>query len=227
MVIAGKEIKRIVASGCSFTYGYGLEDRATQTWVAHLSNIFNIEHVNLGASGYGNEYVHNSIVDYFVENPSHKIDSFVIPCFSSYSRVEFPFRTKFEAPSYKTFTTIISSKKHIHSKFIEIFFKEIFAEEYYYIRYLRTIITLQELLAHWDTPYLMFEGLSGNPHDKFKNNSLINSIDQSKWFGFREKNIDNQTNPKERLFDGHPNANAYRQMAEILYKHIINTYETE
>jgi hypothetical protein len=230
MIIAGRKINRIVASGCSFTYGYGLEDRATQTWVAQLANMFNVESVNLGKGGHGNEHVKNSIIDYFVENPSHKQDSFVIPCFTAYSRVEFPFRTKFVSPTYKTFTTILSSKP-IHPKFIETFFKEIYSEEYYYTKYLRIIVTLQELLNYWDSPYMMFEGLSGIQHDKFKslieNILLINSIDQSKWFGFKEKNIDNQTDPRERLPDGHPNANAYKQMAEILYEHIINSYETE
>jgi hypothetical protein len=233
MIINGKKINRIVASGCSFTYGYGLEDRATQTWVAQLSNMFNVESVNLGKEGHGNEHVQNSIVDYFFENPSHKKDSFVIPCFTAYSRIEFPLRSKddFVDANVRTFTTILKNKKIENLKFIEIFFKEIFVPVYYYRRYLRTIITLEELLKGWDTPYIMFEGVCGNPHKEMINKvefqKLIQLIDRTKWLHFTMANLDSLTDPHERFPDGHPNAVAYKQMAEILYKYIINSYETE
>jgi hypothetical protein len=90
---------------------------------------------------------------------------------------------------------------------------------------------MQELLNHWEVPYLMFEALTTIPHDKFKNQiefqPFIDTIDQKKWLGFRTHNLDNMTDPRERLADGHPNVNAYKQMAEILHKHLINNYETE
>jgi hypothetical protein len=112
-----------------------------------------------------------------------------------------------------------------------MFFDEMFIPDYYYARYIRIILNLQIMFKSWDIPYLMFEGISGNPHKDmiFKSDikPLVDEIDRSNWLRFTTGNLDTMTDQRERLPDGHPNANAYREMSEILYKHLINKYATE
>jgi hypothetical protein len=234
MIIAGREIKRLVASGCSFTYGQGIAP--SDAWPAQLAKLLDIECVNLGLPGMGNEHVQTSIIDYFSNNTSHMENSFVIPCYSKYSRVEFPSRARknyvngqFTTAYNSAHTTIINGS--IEPEFTRKFFENIYIPEYYYARYMRLIITLQAVLKTWDIPYLMFEGLSGNEHVKMiKDKNIIvltEQIDRNSWLRFMTGNFDTMTSPAQRLLDGHPNANAHLEMANILHKHIINNYNVE
>jgi hypothetical protein len=228
MLLAGREIKRIIASGCSFTYGEGLSDPNTESWPAQLAHMLDVECVNLAWKGMGNEWVQRTIMDYLCQNPDHRKDSLVIPCFTMFHRVEFTSRARINHKNYE-WTTMPNGR--IHFEMNRLFFNELFVQDYYYARYIRIIISLQCMLAQWDVPYLMFEGLSGNPHqdmiDKPEIEPLMAAIDRTKWLRFTLGNLDTMTDPDERLPDGHPNANAYKQMAEILHKHLINNYALE
>ena len=107
-----------------------------------------------------------------------------------------------------------------------MFFEQMFNERYYYSRYVRIIISLQSILKTWGIPYLMFEALSGNPHKEMLVHNdireLVSEIDRNRWLRFAMGNLDTMTSLLERLPCGHPNAKAHAEMAEILYKHIIN-----
>ena len=225
MLINGRQINRIVASGCSFTYGDELADRQTETWLAQLAQSFNVEPVNLAFAGMGNEHISRTIIDYFSLNPMHKLDSFVMPCFSNYSRVEFPHHN----PDRKLWTTIPNSI--IEPEFTKMFFETYYQWHYYYTRYLRIIISLQQTLTGWNIPYLMCEGVSGNNHWQVKKDelitALINQIDKSTWFEFFKNNIDTLTDPSDRAPRGHPNAKAYGEFAALLHQHLINNYKAE
>jgi hypothetical protein len=234
MIIAGREIKRLVASGCSFTYGQGIAP--SDAWPAQLAKLLDIECVNLGLPGMGNEHVQTSIIDYFSNNTSQMENSFVIPCYSKYSRVEFPSKARknyvngqFTTVFNSAHTTIINGR--IEPEFTQQFFENIYIPEYYYARYIRIIITLQSVLKTWDIPYLMFEGLSGNEHVKMiKDKNIIvltEQIDRNSWLRFMTGNFDTMTSPAQRLPDGHPNANAHLEMANILYKHLREKYEDQ
>jgi hypothetical protein len=253
MIIAGREIKRIVATGCSFAYGHGLTDRTVESWPARLAERLGVECVNLGVQAMGNEHVFNSIVDYFSMNPEHKKDSFVVPSFSSYIRVEF-----YDPLFYKTFYKNTSNLEklwpeawatrpligdylenylsHVKNptttkKYLmnELFYKEFFNEEYYFARYYRTIIALQSVLKSWLIPYVMFDGLN-NPHefyaDKKRIQPLKQQIDEKKWVNFGKLCFHSMTGIK-KLPCGHPTAEAHDEMAAILYQHIINNYTLE
>ena len=225
MLINGRQINRIVVSGCSFTYGDELADRESETWIAQLAQSFNVKHINLAFSGMGNEHISRSIVDYFALNPTHVQDSFVIPCFSNYSRVEFPHRNIHGKP----WTTIPNSI--IESEFTKMFFETYYNWEYYYTRYLRIIIGLQHTFKAWDIPYLMCEGVSGNDHWQIQQTetiaALTNQIDKSTWLEFFKNNIDTLTDPKDRSPRGHPNTKAYGKFAALLHQHLINNYKAE
>jgi len=242
MLLNGKEINRIVASGCSFAYGHGLNDRMTEAWPARLADRLNVECVNLGIQGMGNEHVCNSIIDYFSLNPEHKKDSFVVPSYSSYVRVEFYDRSFYKCgPTHlaRTWPEIWATRPVIkeNSKFSKMqclefneqFYKEMFNEEYYFARYYRTIIALQSVLKSWLIPYVMFDGLN-NPHefyaDKKRIQPLKQQIDEKKWVNFGKLCFHSMTGIK-KLPCGHPTAEAHDEMAAILYQHIINNYTLE
>ena len=225
MLINGRRINRIVASGCSFTYGDELANRQTETWLAQLAQLCNVEPVNLAFGGMGNEHISRTLIDYFVLNPTHMQDSFVIPCFSTFNRVEFPHRN----PQGKPWTTLPMSI--IEPEFTKMFFETYYQWEYYYTRYLRIIIGLQNTFKAWDIPYLMCEGVSGNDHNQRKQTEIIvalkNQIDKSTWLDFFINNIDTLTDPKDRAPRGHPTAKAYGEFAALLHQHLINNYKAE
>jgi len=228
--IFNREINRIIATGCSVTYGQGLNAPLTEAWPAKLASMFSIECVNLGSPGMGNEYVSSSLIDYFAVNNDHKKDSFVIPCFTKFSRVELPPRQLPDfLPMGKNWTTILKST--IEPEFTQMFFKNFYNEKYYYNRYLRIIISLQKILTSWNIPYVMCEGLKNErSHNVLSLDSisqkLIDQIDQSMWFSFFEP-AKVLIDLENRLPCNHPNAFAHEEFSKMLYQHIINRYETE
>jgi len=236
MIIAGRTINRIVASGCSFAYGHGLDNRHVEAWPARLASRMDVECINLGVEAMGNEHVCGSIIDYFSLNPEHKKDSFVVPSFSSYIRVEFYNQSIFRYESIdgriwpETWATRpLNKDKFSRPGFNELFYKDMFNEEYYFARYYRTIIALQSVLKSWLIPYVMFDGLD-NPHEFYANKKRIQplkyQIDEKKWVNFGISCFHGMTGIK-KLPCGHPTAEAHDEMAAILYQHIINNYVTE
>ena len=227
MLINDRKINRIVASGCSFTYGDELADRQTETWLAQLAQLCNVEYVNLAYCGMGNEHISRTLIDYFALNPTHMTDSFVIPCFTKFSRIEFPHQN----PYGKPWATLPMSI--IEPEFTQLFLERFYNSnwEYYYTRYLRIIIGLQHTFKAWDVPYLMCEGVSGNDHWQRKQTETVvalkNQIDKSTWFHFFTNNIDTLTDPKDRAPRGHPTAKAYGDFSALLHQHLINNYKAE
>ena len=219
MIIAGREIKRLVASGCSFTHGMHLERH--ESWPAQLAALMDIECVNLGKNSAGNEHVMNTIVDHFVANPTHKQTSLVIPCFSTYTR------TEFKLHNGKMLYTMMGNKLDL--EFCKFFFKVLFNEQYYYLKYMRIVLSLQSILSAWNTPYLMFEAMNKNPHDLFRDEEIMQQIDATRWMmgEIGKFNIDDYSDPMYRLPDGHPAAEAYAEIANILYKHLREKYEDQ
>jgi hypothetical protein len=229
MKINNKKIKQIVAAGCSLTYGAGLDDPKTQAWPVLLANKFDIECVNLGRSGMGNEYIQSTLLDYFITNPEMKHNSMVIPAYSYFGRIEFRGR------NHKSIWTTLSKNNDNTlpdiKEFKQMFFEELFNENYYYDRYLRIIITLQSLLQYWDIPYLMFEGHGANPHKQMvtyhHTRKLLKEIDHTNWMRFGFDNIHTLTHGYEKTSCEHPGRLAQVKIAETLYNHIINNYNVE
>lgn len=73
------EKKILVCSGCSFTDNrwysdfYPDLDTSWPKWPELLGEKYNMEVVNLGQSGAGNEYIYHSILDYLTDAPKEKI----------------------------------------------------------------------------------------------------------------------------------------------------------
>jgi hypothetical protein len=231
--IGNKKILQLVASGCSFTRGNGCNDLATESWPAQLSKRLDLNCINLGQSGMGNEHVLRTIINYFAQNPEAKEYSLVILCFSSISRIEFPKHQKVNIEKFNVWTTLpripaVPERKPLED-FIVDFFENIYDDHYYYNRYLRIIISLQAILDSYGIPYIMLEALK-NPHKEMLKYSdsqkLIKQINQDKWLWFFHKCIDSVvTDRNERSFDSqHLNAAGYKKIADHLYNYIIKNY---
>lgn len=209
--------KRLIASGCSFTAGHGLEDPGTQAWPAVLGNLFGCDVINLGESGAGNSYIINKILDFGSINAIGPEDLVIIG-WSHWARYDFC--DTWGKISHLTYNS------RLHKEFKEQLFNLFYNEIYLYKKYLNTILLAQSWLAQNDIRYLMFDAL-GNIHSgeymaDAQNRALSKQIDRKKFLGFGIKNMDSLTDSDQRLPDGHPNAQAHAQMARVLHNHLIS-----
>jgi hypothetical protein len=209
--------KRLVAAGCSFTYGQGIE--RSEAWPAVLADKLGIECANLAENGASNSWIVDRMVDYAAD---HDVaDTLFIPCFSHWMRMEFrrtdDNKMNFINPNWVKWT-----------QFAKLLYEEYGHEPYLYKKYLNQILLLQGWFKSNDIEYLMFEGMNrmhlGTFVSDAHNLRLMKNIDRQKFFGFGGKCFDTWTDPKERLPDGHPNAAAHAQMADVLYQELINRY---
>jgi len=76
------EITHLVVNGCSWTYGQGLEDPATQAWPALVAKELGIPVVNLAVRGSGNDSIHRRTYEYIYENLPTGSKPFVIIAWS-------------------------------------------------------------------------------------------------------------------------------------------------
>lgn len=207
-------LNRLIASGCSFTAGYGLEDPATQAWPAVLGKLLGCKVVNLAEPGAGNTYILNKVVDFKAANTV--TDDLVILGWSHWGRYDF----------CQPWGNIVhlAHNSRMHKDFRKQLFDLFYNETYLYKKYLNTILLAQAWLSK--TPYLMFDALSGMHAGEYMadatNRALAKQIDRSRFVGFGVKNMDNLTDTDQRLSDGHPNAVAHEQMAHVLYWELIN-----
>ena len=225
MIINDKKIKRLVASGCSFTYVHGLDNPVREAWPRVLGNTLGIECVNLGIKAMGNEHIQNSIIDYFSLNPDHKEDSVVVLGFTLIQRVEFSNATSLQGENTnwpKTWTTLISQRTHTERDFIENFFTKLYDETYYYARFLRIVLLLQNYFKANNIPYIMFNALPVEPKE-LVNNRIVGFLKQqidfkyymdfSQWFfgHFVTSNAKTQI-PNDK----HPSKFGHEKMADVL-----------
>ena len=208
--------KRLIASGCSFTAGYGLEDPATQAWPAVLGKLLGCETVNLAEPGAGNTYILNKVVDFKAANPGS--DDLVIMGWSHWGRYDFC------EPWGKI--VHLAHNSRMHKDFRDHLFQSFYNEPYLYKKYLNTVLLAQSWLSQETARYFMFEALSSMHAGEYMaeptNRALAKKIDRKNFLGFAVKNMDNLTDVDQRLPDGHPNAVAHEQMAHVLYWELIN-----
>jgi len=60
----GDTVSRLIAFGCSFSYGHHLDDPATQAWPAVLGNLLNVPVVNNSEPGAGNLEILTNILKF-------------------------------------------------------------------------------------------------------------------------------------------------------------------
>jgi hypothetical protein len=227
MKINGNEISNLVTFGCSFTYGQGLNDRNKESWTALLANKIGLKGKNFGEQGSGNENTLNLLIDLldFYNN------SLVIISLTSLSRIEF-INAGSRKAIFRTMPLQYIPDENPYKKFVDQFFDRYFDEEYYYLKYLRIIISLQEILKSRQIPYIMFEGFGNlSYHTQFLTNykaaRLIKEIDKTCFIKFQTADFTTLTDKTKKLPCGHPGFENQIEMTDILSEFLLNKYNPE
>ena len=208
--------KRLIAAGCSFTYGLGLEDPVNQSWPGVLGKLLDCEVVNLGTPAAGNSYIANSILDQHATDPEFDL---VVVGWSSWTRMDFCHGT-----SGKILHILPNGEAA--PNFRDMLYGDYFHAGHAYKKYLNTILLLQGCLRDRGIEHVMFDALSNNHDGEYManpvNRALSKQIDRSRFIGFATRNMDNMTYSSGRLSDGHPNSSAHARMAEIVQDFLLN-----
>ena len=215
---------KIVAGGCSFSAGFNIDDPQNKAWPALLSKKFKMPTINLSLQGVSNDYIFNSIIDYFACNPEEKTNSLVILGITSYIRQEF-----FHAFRRRTLTLIPDQyfKDESASEFIKLFFENHYDDLYYYKKFLRNLIMIQNYFSRQNIQYIMFDAVSNNfdsiiklDDTALKLKTQINDIFYL-WMGKKSMSDFIAYAPEGMLKDGHPSDLGHITMTNVLYDSII------
>ena len=207
-------MKKLVAAGCSFTYGTNLPMPCADSWPAVLARRLDMTVTNLGTPAAGNQFITKQIVEHEAKHGLE--DTLVIIAWSHWHRVDF-------CDPFGTVHHMVPNARG-NGAFAEAIFTEYYNEDYLYQRYLTTVIMMQNFLEHKNVPYLMFDALNGLHDGEYMASALELSrrVNTDTFLGFRRANFDSWTDPKDRLSCGHPNVRAHSQMADILHEAVLN-----
>ena len=233
--------KILLVSGCSFTareyesHHHPEKDFASyDKWPEMLAEKLNMQCVNLGRSGAGNEYVSNSIIDYIEEANKSDI-GLVIPAWSQCRRRDY------QMYSYRS--------KQITWRF-EMY--DLFGDMRYWItKSLKTYYFFQIYCDYYNIPYKQVQMIELFKDNISRSTAKIkfNHIEKAKFNDFtinemyykKVKNCIGETSPilslqdvltshrrdKEKIKefcisseDWHPNKTGHRLMAEYIYENI-------
>ena len=197
---------KLVASGCSFTYGFGLDDPAKQSWPALLADRLGMDLINLAEPGAGNRYISGKIVDATIP------DAFYVICWSHWNRMDFC--------DHAGNILHLSPSTRLNPALRDVIYPGYCNEDHQYKKFIQEALMLQGWLMSNDAPFLMFDAMD----HLHKGRPLDVRIDPNTYIGYGEYSFDSWTDPRDRLLDGHPNATAHAQMAEVLYHELVNRY---
>ena len=253
--------KKLVASGDSFTAGLTPKDKngkmiidiggksinpSFPLWPELLGEMLDMDVINLGLSGTGNEYIYNSLID----NLS-TIDNIglTVSCWSSHDRLDFNFpqacktlridTNNFEHWLYTGWPERVKNKyKPVVDSMLE---KNMVSSEYNFFKSLRWYHAYQNFCEVNNISYLQCSAiLGGSGSANVKNNVKSMMLDHPIFYQIKEDNFigwpifnslggfnmddkigDNRVSEE----DYHPNAKGHKIMADILYKHYKRNYD--
>tara|TARA_B110001454_G_scaffold212286_1_gene228927 strand:- start:3749 stop:4645 length:897 start_codon:yes stop_codon:yes gene_type:complete len=84
-----KKNKYLISSGCSFTAGHTIGE--TASWATHLAQELDLELINFGKGGSGNELIVNKVIDYGTLRPDIAQDSLFVIQLSECLRYMLPY----------------------------------------------------------------------------------------------------------------------------------------
>lgn len=175
-----KIVKRLIAHGCSFTYGEELKDPANASWSALVAKHLEIDQVSLALPGYSNDGIVQDLVRF---NPDQ--DDLVIVCWTTYLRMLFhddkgwysSVRSRALDPAidWDRRNRIVNELRMTNS------------DEWLYERWLTQVILLQSFLESKAIKYLFFSAFDNQDrfkHYKKKFYSLHDRINKHKFIGW-------------------------------------------
>lgn len=212
----------LIVSGCSMATGQGLENREIDAWPILLKNKLNLNLINLSRGSMGNEYVFNSVIDYFIQNIENKKNSLVLCSITSITRIQF-----FDPKNNEIFSTIPSNKDAL----TELFFEEYYDDEYYLTKFLRDVILTQTFFENNKIDYFFFNVIpllhlakKIKPNHQIK--YLLKNINMDRYLWFYKKPITNIISANQ-LPCLHPNEQGNKLIAELLYDKIKKEFNND
>lgn len=196
-----KIVKRLIAHGCSFTYGEELEDPSKTSWPALVAKELNIDCNNLAKPGYSNDAIVQDLVKF---DPDQ--DDLVTVGWSSYLRMGLH-------DDHGWYTTVVSQRKNIdiidwnrRERIIDDLLISN-ADEWLYERWLTQVILLQSFLDAKAIKYLFFSAFDNQSRyeiykKKFYN--LHNRINQHRFIGWPNEGFVEWSYGMPKGSRGHP-----------------------
>jgi len=238
--------KKLIAIGCSFTEHYLNSDQSPNLnfdfprWPQHLADMLDMECVNLGKSGAGNDYILAKTVDATLKE---KNIGLVVLMWSGWQRVGFQC-----FPDWDRWFHITPHKPY-HMVDQEKFFKEKQNSFHATRNTMRTFIHAEKILS--DIPYMFLQGTQAIFYNEYQSRWAVSKeILTSPYFDYIESNISDRfigwplmkeiggyciddildkKDPKRLEYrisrtDPHPNAAGHKIVAEFLYEQYKEIY---
>ena len=213
-------ISHLVANGCSFTYGDGLDSPTTQAWPKLLADKLGVPVVNLALGGASNDRIYRKTVDYFfADNISNPF--YVIGMTSNTRREEYRNSWKDYAalnlagpPQFSNWNTKIEQMLAEESDDIELIKRK-----------LNIWLAIINLFKSTQTNYFVFDTIPDDGitmhevaslHPRLYEYVIGDSCHLSGYFHF--------VNPLPKLPCGHQDASAQIEIADYLYNNLIDRY---
>lgn len=214
-------IKKIVAFGCSFTYGEELENPDKEAWPIILSENIKVDVKNLGFPGASNEHITNNVIDYCSLNDIN--NTLFVIMWSHFSR-----QTFCRSENHKFLRHISITWPAAYDKDLKnLLFTKYYNEQYLFKKTLIQILLLQNFFRANNCPYIMCTSMGHAMPDVIHEDlkPLVDMIDITKYKGFNEYSFDSLTTPAYRAAKGHPDKRAHREMADIITQWVNNDYQ--
>jgi len=252
--------KKLVVSGCSYTAGIVERDENGRAlfltdptknvnlefplWPKYLGEMLNMDVVNVGLGGIGNEFIYNRIVD---ELSSTKDVGFAVACWSSHDRWDFNSFSKFPKsfridPQVKDSlegqllkTKITDKLRQIIDMLLE---RKMVSTEYNFFKSLRWFNAFQNYCDSNNIPYIQcsaFNTLSSDVISLMLDHPIFYKMNEDHFYGwpmfsqiggFNLSDKLNEVDPEMKKLrvsdeDTHPNTEGHKVIAELLYSGIV------
>lgn len=233
--------KYLVASGCSwtdhfFTSDYHRDlDTSWDKWPTIVANKLNMEVINLGRCGSGNEGIYSRVLDFVSETSIEKI-GIILVAWSGYERRDYEIensgmmnkrRPYEDGPEFQHFSKHWSN----HSYDTE-------GDLYYHMRRsIRYCYSLQVLCERYNIPYKQFQTIRGGSFGRKESEAIrhlvqssqYNEINENNFIGwpafpemggFRLCDIIPEKHYRISEEDNHPNKIGQEKIAEFIYENL-------
>lgn len=238
--------KYLVTGGCSWTDHYFVSpfhrdlDTSWDKWPTILARKLDMELINLGSSGSGNEGIYSRVSDFISETPKEQI-GLVIVAWSGAARRDW----ELIGHRKKWARGVLNSPDSMHKKYITSWVSEIVdtkGDSYYFMRRsIRNFYALQILCERYNIPYKQVSALNPiselvkknivDSMDYFSTSSQFEEIDKDNFIGwpifeymggFTLNDLIKKGGEGLRISeeDRHPNALGQRVIADFIYENL-------
>lgn len=141
------KISHIVANGCSFTHGAGLDYPFTQSWPCVLANMLGVNCVNLARSGSGNDRIVRRTYEYFYEDLKNDNNPLYIVAFSGITRKD---------KWYKKNQCFEIININDNNDYATLDYLDNFDLVRFYRDYLKNYLTIKNLFEAYKIPHIIY-----------------------------------------------------------------------